>query len=53
MYILCSLASQPCFSAYAHARAKVDGEGKEKISHAHAHTRKYTAGSRDYIIMVV
>ena len=49
-----SLASQPYFSAYAHARAKVGGgrEGKipsfpRPLSHAHAHMRKNTAGSRD------
>ena len=34
----CRLASQPYFSAYAHARAK--------LSHVHAYTRKITAGSR-------
>ena len=54
--LITSLASQPYFSAYAHARAKVGGGGKEivsfplPLSRAHAHTRKNTAGSRDYII---
>ena len=40
-----SLASQPYFSAYAHARAKVGGGIRiipfpRPLSHAHAHTRK-------------
>ena len=35
----CSLASQPYFSAYAHAHAKVGGGGKEKYAIANARAK--------------